>query len=159
MFMINIYAYAGSLYYLPEAFYEYYPTSSGLYSSYRENGGERFIEARKIMLSLIEKYKISNIDWNSFNNSFLYNISFYIYRTMNYINDKKKRNDLIEGILNNDIVIACCEELTKTATSFDRRIAKAISSRNKATVVSLIKFVYSGKAGKIQKIISKIRGN
>ena len=159
MFMINIYAYAKSLYYLPEAFYEYYPISGGLYTSYRENGGERFIEARKLIVSLIQQYEIPNIDWNTFNNGFLYNISFYVYRTTNYVKDKKKQKSLINHTLSDETVVSCCKDLAETATSFDRRIATAIAKHQLQKAIFLIKFVYSGKAAKLQKVVSEIRGN
>lgn len=159
MFMINIYGNAKSLYYLPKAFYEYVPLPTGLYSSYRSNSGEKFIEARKRMLSLIKKYDIKNIDYNSFNISFLYNISFFVYRTNNIVKDRKQLNTIIEAILRNKTVIDCCKELSHTATSFDRRIATAISKGNIKIAVLLIRFVHSGKAKKLQKMIARINGN
>lgn len=157
MFMINIYGNAKSLYYLPKAFYEYVPLPTGLYSSYRENGGERFITARKKMLSLIEKYHIENIDFTNFNIGFLYNITYFIFRTQNYIKNRKKRRLLITAVLDDSEVKNCCKQLTETAQSFDRRIASAISKGNIKLAVFLICFVHSGKAGKLQKTIAKLK--
>ena len=157
MFMINIYAHTKSLYYLPEAFYEYIPLPTGLYSSYRKNSGEKFIKAREIILSLIEKYDIKNIDLNNFNIGFLYNISFFVYRTKNYVKIKEEVNRIIKNTLQSKAVVDCCKNLTVTAESFDRRIATAISKGDIRFAVFLICFVHSGKAGKLQKTIAKIK--
>jgi hypothetical protein len=156
MFMINIYGNIKSLYYIHEPFYEYYPLSTGLYSSYRENGGIKFVEAREKIISLIEKYDIA-IDQLNFNTAFLYNISFYIYRTLNYKPPKYKV--LICDLLKNKVVIACCQELIPTASSFDRRIASCIYHGNTRMAICLIKFVYSGKAAKTQNVLLKIRNH
>ena len=156
MFMINVYANARSLYYLPEAFYEYVPLSTGLYASYRKDGGMKFVKARKIISGLIDRYGIPNIDRNQLNNGFLYNISFYIYRTQR-LKDRKISEKLISEVLNDDCVISCCRELKLTAASFDKRIASAIADKKKRLAVFLINFVYSGKAEKLQRIIAKVR--
>lgn len=156
MFMINVYGNIDSFYYLPEAFYEYIPLHTGLYSSYRKDSGEKFIEARKRMLMLIKRYDIK-INTVNFNNTFLYNISFYIYRTIKHKEIGKERKKLIMEILTNCVVIECCEELSKNATSFDRRIAKAIKNQNNSFALLLIKFVYSGNAKKVQGLISKLK--
>jgi hypothetical protein len=157
MFMINVYANINSMYYLPEAFYEYYPLPTGLYSSYRVDLGLKFIKARKVMLQLINQYAINNIDKFNFDNAFLYNICYYIYRTYNRKDLGKDRKRLISEVLNNSIVLECCKSLLSSVTSFDKRIAKAIYNNHYLLTLALIKFVYSGKAGKVQKIISKIR--
>ena len=157
MFMINVYAHAKSLYYLPRAFYEYIPLPTGLYSSYRENSGKKFIEARKIIISLIEDYTIKNIDFLNLNIGFLYNISFFVYRTRNYIHNRTRRNSIIKDTLTDTVVVECCKQLCETAASFDRRIALAIAKGNIKLAVFLINFVHSGKAAKLQKIVAKIK--
>lgn len=157
MFMINIYAHTKSLYYLPEAFYEYVPLSTGLYSSYRENAGEKFIKARGIITSLIKKYEIENIDTVNFDVGYLYNISFFIYRTKNHIKDRRKQNRIIKETLTDPSVVKCAKSLSAAAESFDRRIATAIYKGNIKLAVFLICFVHSGKAAKLQKAISNIK--
>lgn len=156
MFMINVYGNIDSFYYLPEAFYEYIPLHTGLYSSYRKDSGKKFIEARKRLLMLIERYDIK-IDTLQFNNTFLYNINFYIYRTIKHKEIGKERKKLIIEVLTDRVVIECCEELSKKATSFDRRIAKTIKNQNNYLTLLLIELVYSGKAKKIQGLISKLK--
>lgn len=157
MFMINIYAHTKSLYYLPQAFYEYVPLPTGLYSSYRSDSGEKFIRAREIMLSLIQEYNIKNIDNVNFDNSFLYNISYFIYRTKRYIKNHKEQKSIIKKTLTSSVTLECCSSLCVSAESFDRRIASAISKGNIKLAVFLICFVHSGKAGKIQKTIAKLK--
>lgn len=159
MFMINVLANISSFYYLPEPFYEYYPLSTGLYSSYRKDGGVKFIEARQRIKGLIEKYKIKNLDEKHLNESFLYNITWFVYRTENRVKSKKEKRLLIYEVLKNEEVISVCEEIEKTASSFDKRIATAIVKRKLKLALFWIKFVYSGKAGKIQNLIAKLKGN
>lgn len=159
MFMINVLANISSFYYLPEAFYEYYPMPTGLYSSYRKDGGVKFIEARKRINGLIEKYKIENIDVKHLDETFLYNITWFIYRTNNRVPNKKERKSLINELLQNEEVVSVCIEMAKTAESFDRRMAQAIASKKNKLALFWIKFVYSGKAAKLQKLIAKLKGN
>lgn len=158
MFMIEMFFNANSLYYIDEVFYEYYPISFGLYSSYRENGGMKFIEAHKLINLLISEYSI-NINKYNYENSFLYNISYYIYRTTNRVKDNKKQKQLIRDILNNETVIDSCLYLKDNATSFDKRIARAIYDKKQFMAILLIKFVYSGKASFFQEKIKRIYGN
>lgn len=156
MFMINIYANTNSMYYLPKAFYEYIPHSSGLYTSYRKDGGVKFIVARRKMIELIEKYNIENINYNNFNSAFLYNITYYIYRTIDRVADRKECKKIIYGILQDNVVIECCREVSEKGVSFDRRIASAICSGNIKYAIFLIKLVRSGRANKLQKIAAKL---
>lgn len=156
MFMINVYGNIKSMYYLNDAFYEYYPLSTGLYSSYRKESGTQFIAARKIMLELVHKYNIA-IDDVNFNISFLYNISYYIFRTLNRVNSHLEQKRLIKRVLNDDVVVQCCKDLVEKATSFDKRIAYSIYNGHYYLTIWLIKFVYSGKAEKLQKQILKIK--
>ena len=141
---------------MPEAFYEYVTHTGGLYSSYRADGGEKFISARKKMLELIEKYKIKNINYLNFNNSFLYNITYYLYRTSVRIQEPKKCKKMLKEILNNDDVILCCKSIAQNASSFDKRIARAIVAGHKGYAMFLIKLVYSGKIDKMQYFIGKV---
>lgn len=159
MFMINVLANSSSFYYLPEVFYEYYPMPTGLYSSYRKDMGKKFIYARKRISDLIKKYQIPNVDYRHLDETFLYNITWFIYRTNNRVSNKKERKSLINELLQNDEVISVCEEMAKTAESFDKRIAQAIADRKTKLTLFWIKFVYSGKAAKLQKLIAKLKGN
>ena len=157
MFVINVYANISSMYYLPKTFYEYITHPTGLYSAYRKGDGANFVKARRIMLSLIEKYDIP-ADIRNFNIGYLYNISWFIYRTLR-LKDKKERKALIGEVLAADSTKEACEYLKDNADSFDKRIAKAICGGKRRKAVWLIKFVYSGKAAKLQKFVSKLKGN
>ncbi|MDY6367562.1 MAG: glycosyltransferase family 2 protein [Clostridia bacterium] len=157
MFMINVYGNISLMYYLPQTFYEYTTHPTGLYTAYRKGDGVNFIKARNIMLSLIEKYDIPANFFN-FNSTYLYNVGWYIYRTLR-LKDKKEKNSLIDGVLLAEETKDACVFLADNATSFDKRIAKAICKGKKRKVIFLIKFVYSGKAAKLQKFIAKLRGN
>ena len=156
MFMINVYANISSMYYLPKTFYEYTTHPSGLYSAYRKGDGSNFVKARKIMLSLIEKYNIP-VNIKNFNVGYLYNISWFVYRTLR-LKEKKEKKSLIKEVFTADSTKNACEYVKDNADSFDKRIAKAICSGNYRKAVWLIKFVYSGKAAKLQKFIARIRG-
>ena len=157
MFVINVYANISSMYYLPEVFYEYTTHSTGLYSSYRKGDGKNFIKARDIMLSLIKKYDIP-VNTLNFNVGYLYNVSWFIYRTLR-LKNKKERKALIDEVLSAKQTYNACAYLKDNANSFDRRIAKAIFRGKKRKAVFLIKFVYSGKAEKLQKLFAKFRCN
>ena len=156
MFVINVYANISSMYYLPKVFYEYTTHPTGLYSVYRKTDGMNFVKARAIMLSLAKKYDIK-INALNFNVGYLYNISWFTFRTLR-LKDKKDRKTLIKEVLTAAETISACEHLKDNATSFDRRIAKAIARGKLKKAVFLIKFVYSGKAAKLQKFIAKLKG-
>ena len=158
MFMINVLANAESLYYLPKAYYQYFPMPTGLYSSYRQNSGEKFIESRRKIIELIEKYQIQNIDWAHFHNTYLYNICYFVYRTSQRIKDKKLRKELIYNALSSKELYDTCVYLSSVTSSFDARIVKAIIKKKYGKALCLIKFVHSGKATKLQKFIAKLRG-
>ena len=157
IFMIQVYAVIKSMYYLPKVFYEYVPLPTGLYASYRKTDGANFVKARNIMLSLIEKYDIA-INVLNFNTGYLYNISWFIFRTLR-LKNKKERKTLIKNVLTAAETKGACSYLKDNAASFDRRIAKAIYKGKTGTAVFLIKFVYSGKAAKLQQFIAKLKGN
>jgi glycosyltransferase involved in cell wall biosynthesis len=55
IFMINVYGNLSSMYYLPKAFYNYVPVSSGLYSSYRKDGGES--EKRSVVRTIVRFFR------------------------------------------------------------------------------------------------------
>ena len=156
MFVINVYANISSMYYLPKTFYEYTTHSTGLYASYRKKDGENFVKARNIILSLIKKYYIA-IDVLNFNTGYLYNISWFTFRTLR-LKDKEEKNQLIDTVLTANETKDACEYLKDNAASFDRRIATAIYNGKIKRAIWLIKFVYSGKAAKLQKFIAKLRG-
>lgn len=157
MFVINVYANISSMFYLPKTFYEYTSHPTGLYAAYRKIDGENFIKARLIILSLIEKYDIS-IDRLNFDVGYLYNITWFTFRTLR-LKDKKEKKELINNVLSAKETKDACEYLKDNATSFDRRIAKAIYNCKYKKAIFLIKFVYSGKAAKLQKFIAKLKGN
>lgn len=157
MFVINVYANISSMYYISKAFYEYTTHATGLYAAYRKIDGANFVKARRIMLSLIEKYDIA-INKLNFDVGYLYNITWFIYRTLR-LNDKKERNELINQVLTATETKDACSYLKDNATSFDRRIANAIYNGKYRKAIFLIKFVYSGKAAKLQRFIAKLKGN
>ena len=156
IYMVQVYCAVKTVYYLAEAYYEYVPLPTGLYSAYRKTDGVNFVKARGIMLSLVDKYDIA-IDTLNFNVSYLYNISWFTFRTLR-LKDKKERKALIKEVLTATETISACEYLKENATSFDRRIANAIARGKLKKAVFLIKFVYSGKAAKLQKFIAKLKG-
>lgn len=98
-----------------------------------------------------------NLDYSSFNLVFLYNIGYYIYRSLHHVQDIQLRNRLITEVLNNELTNKICNELIKSAHSFDRRIACAIATNHFKAAIILIKFVHSGRAAKLQHIISNLR--
>jgi len=159
MFTVTVFACASSMVYVKGAYYHYLQESGGLCSSYRENAGNKFIYARNEFDRLIKKYQMVNLDYPSFNSAFLYNITFYIYRSLYNIKDNKYRNKLIADVLNDELTKRICDNLLDSASSFDRRIAYAIAKRHFKVAILLIKFVHSGRAAKLQHFISRLRGN
>ena len=156
MFVIRVYANISSMYYLPKTFYEYTTHPGGLYTAYRKGDGENFLKARKIMKGFIDQYQIP-VDQVQFDNAFLYNIGWFIFRTLR-LEEKKERKRLINSVLSDDETIDTCKHLATTAASFDRRIAEAIAKKKTGKAIFLIKFVHSGKAEKLQRFIGKIKG-
>ena len=92
----------------------------------------------------------------NFNLTYLYNITWYVFRTLRLQNNEEKKR-LISEVLTAKETIEACIYLKDNATSFDRRIAKAIAEQKHGKAIFLIKFVYSGKAEKLQQIVAKWR--
>jgi len=158
LFMINIYANANSMYYIEKSFYHYEVVQGGLYSKYKINAFDMFIIARKGICEYIKKYNIENVNYYKLNESFLYNITYQIYRTKKYIQNKKQRKIVIEAILTNNEVKKCCTDMLTLATSFDRRIASAIVKGNKFCTILMINFVFSNRKDKLVTLYLKIKG-
>ncbi len=156
LFMLGVYSCAPTVYYVPKAFYKYYQEAGGLCTSYREYAFDMFEYAKQKMDELIKEKQAVNIDFVNYNIAYLYNISYYVYRTKHYIKDKNKAKKHINNALKSKITYNACSILAEKATSFDKRIAKAITNKRYTLALWLIDFVYSGKAEKLTKFYVKI---
>lgn len=157
MFVVTVLACAETLSYVPGAYYHYIQQAGGLCSTYRQMAGRQFIYARNEFDRLIEKYGMVNIDYATFNSAYIYNIGYYVYRTLYNVKDKQKKQQLIADVLTDDLTVRICENLSNSGASFDKRIATAIVKRNFKIAIMLIKFVYSGRAAKLQRFLARIR--
>lgn len=154
LFVIEVLANCESLFYIPKAYYKYDTSSGGLYSSFNPKAWKWYVNSYQRINQLIDRYQIMNTN-SSYNcNSFIYNITWFLYRSQR-IEDKRVRKLLQDQVVNDNDVQSICTEIVNTLTSFDRRMAKAILSKNRWKAIKLIDFVYSGKKERIVKLLKR----
>lgn len=148
LFVIAYLANCNSLCYLPHAYYKYDTSSGGLYSSFNPVAWNWYVASYRKFKSLIETYKIPNTNPAYLGNSFIYTLTWFLFRSKR-IPDKKERKRLQKEVLEGRDVRAICEEILPSLTSFDYRMARAIVKGQRAYALFLIDFVYSGKKDKL----------
>ena len=154
LFVIEAIANCSSLYYIPEAYYNYDTSSSGLYSSFNKNAWIWYVNTYKRFNRLIAKYEIVNVNKKYLADEFIYNISWFLHRSER-IKDKKERREIQNNVIKDNEVQDICSNIIEILSSFDRRIAKAILSKNRFITTKLINFVYSGKKDRLLKILKR----
>lgn len=106
-FNINVFSKIDTFIYIDKELYNYiHINSNSLMSKYRENQFELFLDGR---LKMKEIMPIEYIEDNDFNKRFVYEFSSYIIRTLKEIDNKKRRKELTNKVLNNNEVIECCK--------------------------------------------------
>lgn len=154
LFVIEVLANCNSLYYIPKAYYKYDTSSGGLYSAFNQNAWKWYVNSYFKVNYLIKKYNINNIN-NKYNeNTFIYNMTWFLYRSQR-IENKSERQQLQDRVIQDTEVHRICTEIVESLTSFDKRMAKAILSKNRWKAIKMIDFVYSGKKDKLLKIIKR----
>lgn len=154
LFVIEVLANCNSLYYISKAYYKYDTSSGGLYSAFNTNAWKWYVNSYFKVKHLINKYNIKNINHKYNSNTFIYNITWFLYRSQR-IENKAERQQLQKLVINNPEVRSICTEIVESLTSFDKRMAKAILTKNIWKVIKLIDFVYSGKKDKLLKILKR----
>ncbi len=154
LFVVEFLANTKSLYYIPKEFYVYVPMAGGLYSRFNKNSYLESVKIYKLFNALIEKYNIVGAKKESLAESFIYQISWFLYRTTTRIEDKKERKALCNAVVNNDGVIEVIKECLPYLTSFDLRMAKGIL-KGRRRAMFIIDFVYSGKKDKLMKLLKR----
>lgn len=154
LFVIEVLANCNSLYYIPKAYYKYDTSSGGLYSAFNQNAWKWYVNSYSKVSFLIKKYNIKNIN-NKYNgNTFIYNMTWFLYRSQRIVN-KSERQQLQDLVIQDAEVQRICTEIVESLTSFDKRMAKAILSKNRWKAIQMIDFVYSGKKDKLLKILKR----
>ena len=101
-FNINVLSKIDNFIYIDKELYNYiHINSNSLMFKYRENQFELFLDGR---LKMKEIMPIEYIEDNDFNKRFVYEFSSYIIRTLKEIDNKKRRKELINNVLNNEEV-------------------------------------------------------
>lgn len=154
LFVIEVFANCNSLYYIPKAYYKYDTSSGGLYSAFNKNAWHWYVNGYKKFNELINKYKIENAKKEYLANSFIYNISWFLYRSSR-INNSRERRKTQKKVVKSSDVIGICNDIVSTLSSFDKLIAKFIISGNTFLSIRLIDFIYSGRKDKLFKIIKR----
>lgn len=154
LFVIEALANCNSLYYIPKAYYHYDTSSGGLYSAFNEKAWLWYVNSYSKFNKLITDYNILNADLKYLANSFVYNITWFLYRSQR-INNKAHKKELQNKVIRDERVQTICLQIVDTLTSFDRRMAKAILSKSIWRVVQTVDFVYSGKKDKLLKLLKR----
>ena len=115
-FNINVFSKIDTFIYIDKELYNYiHINSNSLMSKYRENQFELFLDGR---LKMKEIMPIEYIEDNDFNKRFVYEFSSYIIRTLKEIDNKKRRKELINNVLNNEEVNDCCKNVSRLPIHF-----------------------------------------
>ena len=115
-FNINVLSKIDNFIYIDKELYNYiHINSNSLMFKYRENQFELFLDGR---LKMKEIMPIEYIEDNDFNKRFVYEFSSYIIRTLKEIDNKKRRKELINNVLNNEEVNDCCRKVYRLPIHF-----------------------------------------
>lgn len=108
LFNINVFLNLDSFICTDEVLYNYIRVNNeSLMVKYRENQFDLFLDGRLKVLSLIPN---DLIDFDNFNRNFVMEFSAYILNTYKNINDKNKRKELLQRVINNEEVIKASRE-------------------------------------------------
>ena len=154
LFVIEVLANCNSLYYIPKEYYKYDTSSGGLYSAFNQKAWVWYVKGYEKYKYLIDRYQIKNANKKYLANSFIYNISWFLYRSQR-IKEKNKRRTLQNLVIKNSDVQRICSDIVELLTSFDKRTAKLILTKSRFFTIKLINFIYSGKKDKLLKIIKR----
>jgi glycosyltransferase involved in cell wall biosynthesis len=154
LFVIEAFCNCKKFYYIPKHFYRYVTGHEGLYSAFNKNGWIWYINAFEKYYYLIDRYSIRNINFAHINESFIYNITWFLYRAQR-IKDRKERKSIINKVICNTALQKHCKTCITTLTSVDKLMAKSIILKNSFIAIKVIDFVYSGKKDKLFKIIKR----
>lgn len=154
LFVIEALANCNNLYYIPKAYYHYDTSSGGLYSAFNKKAWAWYVNSYFKFKGLIKDYQINNANPKYLANSFIYNITWFLYRSQR-IDDSKRRKELQKTVINDNRTQEICSQIVNMLTSFDRRMAKAILSKNRWKAITIIDFVYSGKKDNLLKILRR----
>lgn len=154
LFAIEALANCNSLYYIPKAYYKYDTSSGGLYSAFNKKSWIWYVNGYKKFNYLIDKYDIKNANKKYLADSFIYNISWFLYRSRR-IKNKQEQKSIQTLVIKDNEVQKICSETLDMLESFDKRIAKAILIGNRFFVIAIINFVYSGKKDKLLKLLKR----
>lgn len=115
-FNINVFSKIDSFVYVDKPLYNYiHVNSNSLMSKYRENQFDLFLDGRLKMKEITPKKYMNE---KEFNKRFVYEFSSYIIRTMKEIDNKDRRKELINKVINNDEVIQSCNNVNELPTHF-----------------------------------------
>ena len=154
LFVIEVLANCNSLYYIPKAYYKYDTSSGGLYSAFNKDAWVWYVNSYKKFNYLIGKYNIKGANKKYLADSFIYNISWFLYRSRRIENMQEQKSIQSRVVKDNEVKKICSETLGMLE-SFDKRIAKAILHGNRFFVITIINFVYSGKKDKLLKLLKR----
>lgn len=154
LFAIEALANCNSLYYIPKAYYKYDTSSGGLYSAFNKDSWIWYVNGYKKFNFLIDKYDIKNANKKYLADSFIYNISWFLYRSRR-IKNRREQKSIQSRVVKDNEVKKICSETLGMLESFDKRIAKAILHGNRFFVITIINFVYSGKKDKLLKLLKR----
>ena len=115
-FNINVFSKLNSFVYIDRVLYNYvHSNNNSLMVKYRENQFDLFLDGRLKMKEIMPK---EYMDYEEFNQRFVYEFSSYIIRTFKEVKNKEKRNILINKVLSNEEVIKCCKEVSNLPIYF-----------------------------------------
>ena len=154
LFVIEVLANCNSLYYIPKAYYKYDTSSGGLYSAFSEKAWTWYVNSYYKFKKLIDDYQIENANLKYLADSFIYNITWFLYRSQR-IDNAKHRRELQRTVILDEKVQEICSQIVDTLESFDKRMAKVILSKNRWKAIKLIDFVYSGKKDRILQLLRR----
>ena len=154
LFVIEVLANCNSLYYIPKAYYKYDTSSGGLYSAFNEKAWTWYVNSYYKFKKLIDDYQIKDANVRYLADSFIYNITWFLYRTQR-IDNAKHRRELQRTVILDEKVQEICSQIIEIVESFDKRMAKAILSKNRWKANKMIDFVYSGKKDRLLKLLRR----
>ena len=115
-FNINIFNKLQSYIYISKPLYNYiHINKNSLMFKYRENQFDLVLDGRLKMKEIIPTQYINQ---KEFNQRFVYEFSSYIVMTIKKVQDRKKKKQLIDNVLNNSEVIDSCKNVSNLPIHF-----------------------------------------
>lgn len=156
IFIINVFLHSAGICYIPENFYKYEVHSTGLYSNFNIKAWQWYVYNYQKKQNLIIENNIRNINQQALKEEFIYNISWFLYRSSSRKDIKNPRR-LRYQVLKDANVISICRECLPMLTSLDRLIAKAICTQQCRFANWLIRFSFSPHKDKLLNLLKKFR--